>query len=78
MSKSKEAPKVETIEKVVSVYKKTESINETARQTEISTTKVRKILITDGLWSSKRSGQFYPVPEIAKSRFQCKRTINRS
>lgn len=57
MAKSSEAPKTEIIEKVVNVYERTQSINETALQTEISTTKVRKILITEGLWSSPRSEQ---------------------
>ncbi len=67
MTKSVEVPKTETIEKVVSVYKKTESINETARQTEISTTKVRKILITEGLWSSARSQQIRELADQGKS-----------
>lgn len=67
MAKSKEAPKAETIEKVVSVYKKTGSISETALQTEISTTKVRKILITEGLWSSARSQQIRELADQGKS-----------
>jgi len=47
MANSTEEPKPESIERVASVYKNTESISETARQTELSTTKVRKILITE-------------------------------
>ncbi|MBC8452787.1 MAG: hypothetical protein H8D65_02910 [Spirochaetes bacterium] len=62
-----ETPKTETIEKVVSVYKKTESISKTALQTEISTTKVRKILITEGLWSSARSQQIRELADQGKS-----------
>jgi predicted transcriptional regulator len=67
MTKRTEAPKAETIEKVVSVFKRTESINETALQTEISTTKVRKILITEGLWASDRSEQIRELSEQGKS-----------
>jgi predicted transcriptional regulator len=67
MTKSAEAPKAETIEKVVSVYRKTGSIGKTARQTEISTTKVRKILITEGLWSSARSQQIRELSDQGKS-----------
>ena len=39
MANSAEEPKPESIERVASVYKKTESISETARQTELSTRK---------------------------------------
>jgi hypothetical protein len=67
MAKHGEAPKAETIEKVVTVYKKTGSISETALQAEISTTKVRKILITMGLWSSPRSLQIRHLSDQGKS-----------
>jgi hypothetical protein len=67
MAKNAEAPKAETIEKVVSVFKKTESISKTALQTEISTTKVRKILITEGLWLSARSQQIRELADQGKS-----------
>lgn len=67
MAKHVETPKAETIEKVVSVYKKTGSISETALQAEISTTKVRKILITMGLWSSPRSLQIRQLADQGKS-----------
>ncbi len=67
MTKSAEAPKAETIETIVRVYKKTGSISETALQTEISTTKVRKILITEGLWSSARSQQIRELADQGKS-----------
>ncbi|NLK05170.1 MAG: hypothetical protein GX315_02290 [Spirochaetales bacterium] len=67
MTKQTEAPKAETIEKVVTVFKRTESINETALQTEISTTKVRKILITEGLWASERSEQIRELSEQGMS-----------
>ncbi|NLV84510.1 MAG: hypothetical protein GXY60_08100 [Spirochaetales bacterium] len=75
MVKSLEIPKVETVEKVVRVYKKTESINETALQTEISTTKVRKILITMGLWSSPRSLQIQQLAEQGKSSAEIAETL---
>ena len=67
MAKKAEIPRVEIIEEVVSVYGKTESISETALQTDISTTKVRKILITEGLWSSTRSRQIQELAEQGKS-----------
>lgn len=67
MAKSKEGLKTETIEKVVSVYKNTASISKTALQTEISATKVRKILITEGLWSSPRSLQIRELSDQGKS-----------
>lgn len=67
MKKSAETPRAETIEKVVSVYKKTGSVSETALQAEISTTKVRKILITKGLWSSVRSQQIRELADQGKS-----------
>ena len=67
MANRTEAPKPESIERVVSVYKKTESISETARQTELSTTKVRKILITEGLWSSPRSEQIRNLVDQGKT-----------
>jgi predicted transcriptional regulator len=60
-------PKTETIEKVVMVYQKRGSIRETALQTEISTTKVRKILITEGLWSSVRSREIRELSDQGKS-----------
>jgi len=66
MKKSAQTPKAETIEKVVSVYRKTESIGKTALQTEISTTKVRKILITERLWSSARSQQIRELSDQGK------------
>ncbi len=67
MSKNAKTPKAETIEKVVRVYKRTGSISETALQTEISTTKVRKILITENVWSSKRSRQIRDLSDQGKS-----------
>lgn len=55
MVKRTETPKKEIVERVVEAYERTQSINKTALQTEVSTTKVRKILITEGLWESERS-----------------------
>lgn len=67
MAKNVEEAKTETIEKIVSVYKKTGSISKTALQMEISTTKERKILITEGVWSSTRSLQIRTLSEQGKS-----------
>jgi hypothetical protein len=75
MAKSAKTPQLETIEKVVSVYKRTGSISETALQTEISTTKVRKILITDGLWSSARSRQIRELSDQGKSSSEIAETL---
>ena len=75
MAKHVEAPKAETIEKVVNVYKKTGSISETALQAEISTTKVRKILITMGLWSSPRSQQIRELADQGKSSAEIAETL---
>ena len=75
MAKTVEAPKAETVEKIVSVYKKTGSISETALQAEISTTKVRKILITMGLWSSPRSQQIRELSDQGKSSAEIAETL---
>ena len=75
MAKNAKTPKAETIEKVVSVYKNTGSISETALQTEISTTKVRKILITMGLWSSPRSQQIRELSDQGKSSSEIAETL---
>ncbi|MEA4864001.1 MAG: hypothetical protein VB088_01230, partial [Sphaerochaeta sp.] len=75
MANSTEEPKPESIERVASVYKKTESISETARQTELSTTKVRKILITEGLWSSPRSEQIRDLVDQGKTPSEIAETL---
>ncbi|MCF7942434.1 MAG: hypothetical protein K9M84_12550 [Spirochaetia bacterium] len=75
MAKSVKTPKAETIEKVVGVYKKVGSISETALQTEISATKVRKILITEGLWSSPRSQQIRELSDQGKSSSEIAETL---
>ena len=43
------------VESVIASYAKNNSILETAKDTGISTVKVRKILITEGLWESDTS-----------------------
>ena len=43
------------VESVIASYANNNSILETARETGISTVKVRKILITEGLWESDTS-----------------------
>ena len=40
---------------IVKTYLDTESVKETAAKLKTSTVKVRKVLITEGLWSSKTS-----------------------
>ena len=75
MAKHGETPKAETVVKVASVYKKTGSISETALQAEISTTKVRKILITMGLWSSPRSQQIRELSDQGKSSAEIAETL---
>ena len=75
MTKSVKAPKAEIIEKVVSEYKRTGSISKTALQTEISSTKVRKILITEGLWSSARSLQIRELSDQGKSSSEIAETL---
>ena len=40
---------------IVKIYLDTESVKETAAKLKTSTVKVRKVLITEGLWSSKTS-----------------------
>jgi predicted transcriptional regulator len=67
MTKRAKTPQTETVELVTRVYKRTGSIGETALQTEISTTKVRKILITEGLWSSDRSIEIGELSDQGKS-----------
>jgi predicted transcriptional regulator len=67
MEKRTKAPQKETIETVVNTYKRTGSINDTALQTEMSTTKVRKILITEGLWESDRSREIRTLSDAGKS-----------
>ncbi len=67
MANRTEAPRAETIETVVASYTRTGSINSTALQTEMSTTKVRKILITEGLWQSARSREIQALFDAGKS-----------
>ena len=53
-------------EDVVQAYIDTGSILDTAAKCKVSTVKVRKILITEGLWSSKTSEQ---IDELLKNGF---------
>lgn len=59
VEKTATQPKTEitsaTMDEAVSIYKDTGSIKETALRMEMSQVKVRKILLTRGLWSSPRS-----------------------
>ncbi len=45
----------ELYEKIIKIYLETESVKETADKAGVSTVKVRKVLITEGLWSSRTS-----------------------
>lgn len=67
MANRTEVPRPETIETVVAAFKRTGSIDNTALQTEMSTTKVRKILITEGLWQSPRSVEIRALFDAGKS-----------
>lgn len=61
------APGAEIIDEVIRVYKQKGSINATALQVEMSATKVRKILITEKMWSSKRSREIGTLFDQGKS-----------
>jgi hypothetical protein len=76
MEKRNAAPKAETIEAVVAAYKRTSSINDTALQTDISATKVRKILITEGLWESDRSREIRALSDAGKSSQEIAEALN--
>ena len=58
---------------VIDLYKKMGSINDVVKQTQLSQVKVRRILITSGLWESKKSkkvakllGKGYAPQDIAR------------
>ena len=55
------------IEKIIETYFETDSIIETAKICEVSTVKVRKILITAQLWSSKTSDAIADLLEQGKT-----------
>ena len=65
------------IDEIIQTYQVTNSILETARMIGVSTVKVRKVLITEGLWESDTSNkigallkQGYQTEEVAAdSRF---------
>lgn len=63
----------ELIDEIIQAYRSTHSILETAKIIGVSTVKVRKILITEGLWESDTSNkigallkQGYQTEEVAK------------
>ena len=63
----------ELIDEIIQAYQATNSILETARIIGVSTVKVRKVLITEGLWESDTSNkiggllkQGYSTEEVAK------------
>ena len=51
----------ELIDEIIQAYQSTHSILETAQIIGVSTVKVRKILITEGLWESDTSCIFRQV-----------------
>lgn len=60
-------------EKIIEVFNETGSIKKTAADLKVSTVKVQKVLITEGLWASKSSREILalynegvPVKEIAE------------
>ena len=64
----------ELYQQIVSVYRQTGSVDRTAEQCGTYAIKVRKVLITEGLWHSKKSdavnalhGRGYSVSEIAET-----------
>lgn len=57
----------QTMDEVVAIYQDTESIKETARRMKMSQVKVRKILLTRGLWSSPRSAEINELLEEGKT-----------
>ena len=67
--------KTETIENVVRVYQMLKSIDETASRVGLSSTKVRKILITEDLWSSPRSREIRELYDQGKSSAEIAETL---
>ena len=67
---------------IVADYEKTQSIKQTAENLNTNTIKVRRVLITEGLWSSKTSiavGELhekgYSTAEIAKELFISEKNV---
>ena len=55
--KEKDAADKDLVQSVIKEYETTKAFDEIARKCHISKVKVQRILITEGLWSSKRSRQ---------------------
>jgi len=69
-------------QKIIDIYKETKSIKDTSKNLNISTVKVRKVLITEGLWRSRTSdevGRLYAnglsVEEIAAKLFTSPKNV---
>lgn len=62
------------IEQIIKVYLQNNSILETARECELSTVKVRKILITEGLWESDTS---LKIGELLKKGYTTEEIANK-
>ena len=67
---------------IVTDYEKTQSIKQTAENLKTNTIKVRRVLITEGLWSSKTSiavgelhAKGYSTSEIAKELFISEKNV---
>lgn len=77
-----EETNVELYQNIIQVYKETTSVNETAMKLGTYPIKVRRVLITEGLWQSKTSQQIgilyakgMSVPEIAEHLFMSKKNV---
>ena len=78
----KSFPKDKSYEKIIETYKLTKSVLETARKLNTYPIKVRRVLITEGLWESKTSAiivrmhsQGISVKEIASQLFLSEKNI---
>ena len=52
---------------LVTLYEQTESVRETARLSGLSPQKVRRVLITAGVWTSPRSDEINRLREAGKT-----------
>ncbi len=63
------------VERIIKVYMETDSIIETAKACKISTVKARKVLITEGLWSSETSEQIRELLAQGRSTTEVAETL---
>jgi len=79
---NKDFPKDKLYEEIIKTYKSTKSVLKTANKLNTYPIKVRRVLITEGLWESKTSGiivsmhsQGISVKEIANQLFLSEKNI---